>query len=184
MKFNPRDLLAIPNMLSVVRLILVPIFISMYINANSVQDYRMAGAVILFSGLTDLLDGFIARKWNQITDLGKLLDPVADKITQAAVVICLMLRFDYMWIIVIFFMLKELSMLMWNIILFRQDKRLDGALWYGKVSTAVFYACMIILVGFPSISTGLASTLMIITGFFLLLSFIMYTKKFLTMYQN
>lgn len=184
MKFNPKDFLAIPNILSVIRLILVPVFISMYINADSIQDYRMAGAVILFSGLTDLLDGFIARKWNQITDLGKLLDPVADKITQAAVIICLMLRFDYMWIIVVFFMLKELSMLMWNIILFRQNKRLDGALWYGKVSTAVFYACMIILVAFPDVSLGFANTLMIITGFFLLLSFIMYTKKFLTMYQS
>lgn len=184
MKFNPRDLLAIPNILSVVRLILVPVFISMYINANSIQDYRIAGAVILFSGLTDLLDGYIARKWNQITDLGKLLDPVADKITQAAVVICLMLRFRYMWLIVVFFIVKELSMLIWNIILFRQKKRLDGALWYGKVSTAVFYACMIILVAFPDISVGLASALMIITGFFLLLSFVMYTKKFLSMYHN
>lgn len=184
MKFKWTDLFAIPNVLSFFRLILVPVFIVLYIHAGSIQDYRVAGAIVLFSGLTDLLDGLIARKFNQITDLGKILDPIADKITQAAVVFCLMLRFKYMWLIVILFVAKELSMLVWNIILFKDNKRLDGALWYGKVSTAVFYASTIILVAFPDISIVWANSLMGITGLFLLLSFVMYTKKFVQMYRQ
>lgn len=184
MTFNRKELFSIPNILSIIRLILVPVFVLMYINAESTQDYRLAGAVILFSGVTDLLDGVIARKLNQITDLGKLLDPVADKITQTAIVFCLMLRFQYMWLIVILFLVKEFSMLMWNIILIKQNKKLDGALWYGKVSTAVFYACMTILVAFPDVSSLFANILMAVTGFFLLLSFVMYTKTFVAMYRQ
>lgn len=184
MKFNYKELGSIPNLLSIMRLLLVPVFISLYLNAESVRDYRIAGAIILLSGFTDLLDGVIARRWNQITDLGKLLDPVADKITQAAIVFCLMLRFPYMWIIVILFVVKESSMLIWNLVLIRQDKKLDGALWYGKVSTAVFYACMFLLITFPDISALWANILMSITGFFLLLSFIMYTKIFVNMYKK
>lgn len=184
MKFNYKELGSIPNILSLVRLILVPVFISMYLNADTIRDYRIAGAIILLSGFTDLLDGVIARRWNQVTDLGKLLDPVADKITQAAIVFCLMLRFQYMWMIVVLFVVKEGSMLIWNLVLIRQDKKLDGALWYGKVSTAVFYACMFILIAFPEIHILWANTLMLITGFFLLLSFVMYTKIFIAMYRE
>ncbi|MBM6613956.1 CDP-alcohol phosphatidyltransferase family protein [Desemzia sp. RIT804] len=184
MAYNRKEIFTIPNILSIVRLILVPVFVSFYLNAASAQDYRIAGIIILFSGITDLVDGIIARKFNQITDIGKLLDPVADKVTQAAIVFCLMVRFQYMWIIVVLFLVKELSMLIWNIVLIKKNKKLDGALWYGKVSTAVFYACMTIMVAFPTISDAVANGLMAITGFFLFLSFILYTKIFVQMHQS
>lgn len=184
MTYKRKEIFTIPNILSIVRLVLVPVFVSFYLNAESIKDYRIAGAIILFSGITDLVDGVIARKFNQITDLGKLLDPVADKVTQAAIIFCLMVRFRYMWIIVVLFLVKEFSMLVWNIVLIKKNKKLDGALWYGKVSTAVFYACMTIMVGFPTISDVVANLLMAITGFFLLLSFILYTNIFVRMYQS
>ncbi|MFL2100734.1 CDP-alcohol phosphatidyltransferase family protein [Desemzia sp. FAM 23989] len=184
MAHKGKEIFTIPNILSIIRLILVPVFVSFYVNADSIQDYRIAGLIILFSGITDLVDGIIARKFNQITDIGKLLDPVADKVTQAAILFCLMVRFQYMWIIVILFLVKELSMLFWNIVLIKKNKKLDGALWYGKVSTAVFYTCMTIMVAFPMISDAIANGLMLITGFFLLLSFMLYTKIFVYMYQS
>lgn len=184
MTFKWKEIWTIPNILSIIRLMLVPVFISYYLNAESMNDYRIAGLVILFSGITDLVDGIIARKFDQITDLGKLIDPIADKITQAAIVFCLMVRYEYMWIIVFLFVIKELSMLVWNIVLIKQNKKLDGALWYGKISTAVFYACMTILVAFPDVGTIVANSLMIITVFFLLLSFILYTKIFVQMYRT
>lgn len=184
MTFKWKEIWTIPNLLSIIRLILVPVFISYYLNAETINDYRIAGLIILFSGVTDLIDGIIARKFNQITDLGKLIDPVADKVTQAAIVFCLMVRYEYMWIIVLLFVIKELSMLAWNIVLIKKHKKLDGALWYGKVSTAVFYACMTILVAFPDLSAAFANSLMLITGFFLLLSFVLYTKIFLHMHRT
>lgn len=184
MKFNYKELGSIPNILSIVRVIMIPVFITMYLNAETVRDYRVAGVVILLSGFTDLLDGVIARKYNQITELGKLLDPLADKMTQAAIVFCLMLRFQYMWMIVVLFVVKETSMLIWNLVLIRQEKKLDGALWYGKVSTAVFYACMFLVITFPNIHPLWANSLMLVTGFFLFLSFTMYTKIFISMYRE
>lgn len=184
MTYKPKEIFTIPNILSIIRIMLVPVFISFYLNATSIQDYRIAGMIILFSGITDLIDGMIARKFNQITDIGKLLDPVADKITQAAIIFCLTVRFKYMLFIVVLFLVKEFSMLVWNIILLKKNKKLDGALWYGKVSTAVFYVCMTVMVTFPTISEAVANGLMVVTGFFLLVSFISYTKIFMEMNQS
>lgn len=184
MKITARDFFTIPNSLSYIRLLLIPVFMIQYLTAAETKDYYLAGIIVVFSGLTDLLDGMIARKLNQITELGKLLDPVADKLTQVAVIICLMSRYEMMWIIVLLFVAKELFMAINDIILYRQGKKLDGAKWFGKTSTAVFYACMTFLVAFPSIQAATVASLMIITGFFLTLSFVLYGREFFKMYQK
>lgn len=184
MKLHVKDFITLPNILSYIRLLLIPVFMTQYLTAAENKDYYLAGLIVVFSGLTDLLDGLIARKFNQITDLGKLLDPVADKLTQIAVIICLIFRYEKMWIIVSLFIVKELFMAVNNIVLYRQGKRLDGAKWFGKISTAIFYACMTFLVAFPSIQPTTAAILMIITGFFLALSFVLYGCEFFKMYQH
>lgn len=184
MKFSIKDFFTVPNILSYIRIILIPIFTIQYLTATKTNDYYLASTIIVFSGLTDLLDGLIARKLNQITELGKLLDPVADKLTQIAVIVCLMARFEKMWIIVLLFIAKESFMAINNIVLYRKGKKLDGAKWFGKIATAVFYACMTFLVAFPSIHATTAASLMIITGFFLALSFILYGREFFKMYQK
>lgn len=184
MKLSVKDFFTIPNILSYIRMILIPIFMIQYLTATETKDYYLAGMIIVFSGLTDLLDGLIARKLNQITELGKLLDPVADKLTQVAVIICLMARFEKMWLIVLLFIAKESFMAINNLVLYRQGKKLDGAKWFGKISTAAFYACMTFLVAFPLIQATTAASLMIITGFFLAMSFILYGREFFKMYQK
>lgn len=184
MKLQAKDFLTIPNILSYVRLMLIPVFMLQYLTAKDIGDYYIAGIIIVFSGLTDLLDGYIARKFNQITELGKLLDPIADKLTQVAVIICLLVHYEKMWIIITLFVAKELFMAVNDFLLYRQGKKLDGAKWFGKVSTAVFYACMTFLVAFPSIQATTANSLMIVTGFFLTLSFVLYGREFFTMYQK
>lgn len=184
MIFKNKEWFTIPNILSCGRIILIPIFIFTYINAIQSGDYYAPGLIIILSGITDLLDGFIARKFNQITELGKVLDPIADKLTQGAIVFTLMFRYRKMWILVALFMVKELSMAINSFILFRRGKKLDGSLWYGKLSTAVFYTTMTILILFPRISLDMANYLMGITGIFLLLSFVMYTRVFLNMYHS
>lgn len=174
--------LTIPNLLSLFRIMLIPLFVYSYLTANSQEDYFVSSAIIVFSGLTDLLDGVIARKYNQITELGKVLDPAADKLTQAALAFCLIVTWEYMWIMVLIFLIKEISLIINNVLLLRKNKKIDGAQWYGKVSTFVFYGCTILLVAFPGMNTGLANTLMAVTAAFLLLSFVLYTRLFIKMY--
>ena len=97
--------LTIPNLLSCVRLLLIPVMMWLYLVKAA---YGMAFLVLLLSAATDIADGIIARKWDQISDLGKVLDPVADKLTQVAALACLVSRFPYMWLPLAMLMGKEL----------------------------------------------------------------------------
>lgn len=171
--------LAIPNLISLFRLALIPYFIYYYLNAQTEAQYNWAAFIVLFSGFTDYLDGVIARKFDMITDLGKVLDPFADKLTQLAIVICLVMTWEYMWILVILFVFKEISLLICNIVLYKHGKVMDGALWYGKVSTFTFYGCALFLVAFPNMNQTTANVLMIITGAMLVMAYVMYTRWFI-----
>lgn len=184
MKVTAKEVFSIPNILSYIRILLIPVFLYLYINATESKDYYVAGLIIIISALTDLFDGLIARKFNQITEFGKIVDPVADKLTQIAIVIALMFRYHYMWILVLLFIIKELFMGINGLILLRKGKKLDGAKWFGKVSTAVFYIAMGVLITFPSLHPNIATLLMIITGGFLTLSFVLYLPEYLKMYRS
>ncbi len=182
MQLHMKEIFSIPNILSYIRLLLIPVFVYLFLTATETEDYYVVGLIILLSGITDLFDGMIARKFNQITELGKIVDPVADKLTQAAVVACLMFRYSYMWIIVALFVVKELFMGINGLILLKRGKKLDGAKWFGKLSTAVFYVAMGILITFPALDASFVSLLMIVTGIFLALSFIMYIPEYIKLY--
>ena len=173
-----------PNILCYIRILLIPAFIYIYVNAKDTVDYYLAAIIILLSGLTDFCYGFIARKFNQVTELGKLIDPVADKLTQAAIIIALMFKFKWMFFLVVLFVIKELSMLINGIILLRKGKKLDGAMWFGKVSTAVFYFSTFIIISFPMLNSMVVNILMVISAFFMALSFIMYMIEYVKMYKD
>ncbi|KKE77655.1 CDP-alcohol phosphatidyltransferase family protein [Oceanobacillus caeni] len=183
MKLTKREWLTIPNILSCIRILLIPFFIYIYFSATETNDYYIAAFIIFLSGLTDLLDGFIARKFNQITELGKTLDPIADKLTQAAIVICLVFHYPYMWILVLLVVLKELFMGINGLILLKKGKKLDGSKWFGKVSTTVFYVAMGLFIAFPELNLQVAAILVITTGIFLTISFIMYALEFIHLYR-
>ena len=109
--------MTIPNILSCFRIILIPVFIVCYLNTPAEGIAIWPVLVLLFSGLTDVLDGFIARHFNMISDLGKMLDPVADKLTQAAVIGCLTVRFPELLILFIVYVIKEISILSGGLIM-------------------------------------------------------------------
>ena len=92
-----KNIFTIPNILSIFRLLLLPVIVYTYMNQ---KDYVLTGVLLLVSGITDLLDGYIARTFHMISDLGKILDPVADKATQAVVLLCLITRFR--WLVIPF----------------------------------------------------------------------------------
>lgn len=145
------------------------------------SDYYVAAGIIILSGLTDFLDGFIARRFNQVTELGKAIDPIADKLTQAAIAFVLVSRFEWMIVLLIVFVIKEVTMAVACLILLREGKKLDGALWYGKISTAVFYFTMIILIAIPSLNIIVVNTFIAVATVMLLFAFLMYMPIFIRM---
>lgn len=178
------DWFTIPNILSYLRIAMLPLYVYLYFNAEVVTDYYQAALVIVLSGLTDFLDGIIARNTGQITDLGKVLDPIADKLTQIVVVGAMALKRPYIMPLLILFIVKELYLLINNLILYKKDIMMDGAMWFGKIATAVFYICMFILIIFPYLSKSKSLPLIYITAVFQIISFCGYARWFLNVFRK
>ena len=184
-----KDIFTIPNILSYFRIALIPVFIILFINAyarNGVGYHIAAVVTLLVSGLTDMLDGKIARKFNQITELGKIVDPLADYLTQFAVVVCLAIEYKLLIFVIVLLVVKELSMAILGVFFLRKGKKLKGAYWYGKVSTVVFYAVMFALLAVPyaKMPFALSTVLIIISGAWMLFSFVMYVRQYVKMWQD
>lgn len=135
-------ILTVPNAMSALRILIVPVFAALYLKGH----VAAAVGVLLFSGLTDMLDGLIARRFNQITELGKMLDPFADKLTQGVVALCIAIRFPSIRPLLALFILKELLMLGCALVLLKKHKRPCAARWYGKAATVMFYVSVSVIV--------------------------------------
>lgn len=178
------DWFTIPNILSYIRILILPVYIYMFLKAETINDYYFSALILVASGITDALDGFIARKTGQITELGKILDPVADKLTQVAVVGAMVFQRPYIFFLLIIFILKELFLLINNIILYRKNIVMDGAMWFGKIATAVFYICTFALVVFPDIQKSTSLMLINTTAIFQILSLFGYSHWFTKKYRG
>ncbi|HIV93545.1 MAG TPA: CDP-alcohol phosphatidyltransferase family protein [Candidatus Eisenbergiella stercoravium] len=179
-----REIFSIPNLMGYFRILLIPLFSWMYCTADSTGDYYAAAVVVGISGLTDMFDGKIARRFNMITELGKFIDPLADKLTQAALLICLAVRYPLMRAVLVLFVIKEGFMVVMGALLLPRGKKLDGAMWFGKVCTAVLYAVLFLLLLLPGIGTAAADVLIAVCGVFLLFSFLMYIPVFRRMWKE
>ena len=107
MRIKKEDWFTIPNIMGYIRILLIPVFAWVYLHAESQSDYYIAAGIIGLSGLTDLFDGKIARKFNMVTELGKFLDPLADKLTLGVLILCMSTRFNGMKALIILFLIKE-----------------------------------------------------------------------------
>ena len=119
-----------------------------------------------------------------ITELGKFIDPLADKLTQAALLICLAIRYPLMRAVLVLFVIKEGFMAVMGAMLLPRGKKLDGAMWFGKVCTAVLYAVLFLLLLLPGIGTAAADVLIAVCGIFLLFSSLMYIPVFRRMWKE
>ena len=146
----------VPNWLSFARIIIVPIFAYLFLNDGIKNNVIWAVFVLALSGLSDFLDGKIARRFNQISDLGKVLDPVADKLTQITIAVLLYIKFSsssesliktFSWIFLVF-IIKEFVMVLFGGIMIAIGLRPSAAEIYGKAATFVFYFVMIALFAF------------------------------------
>lgn len=176
-----REVFTVPNILSYFRLLLIPLFVYWYLTAQTAQQFFRAAAALGISGLTDLFDGKIARRFNQITELGIVLDPIADKLTEGAVVLCLATRYVWMWLLVALYVVKEGFMAVAGIVLLRRGKKLNGAKWFGKVCTFVFYIITVLLILWVDIPFAAANALIFLCGGVMAFTLAMYVPVFLQM---
>lgn len=170
----------IPNVLSLVRIVLLPVFAVLYLKSDTNPSFFWwAGGILVLSGLTDLFDGVIARRFNQISDAGKLLDPLADKLTQLTVLVCLATQYvELMWLMVVC-LAKEVAQVIGGLLLLHRGDTVRASQWFGKVSTFVFYGSMAAIVLFPDMPGWLLIGLVVLVALVMLFAFLGYLKTFL-----
>ena len=174
-----KEIFTIPNLLSFFRLILIPVYMVIYLRAQDVRDYFTAGTILAISCLTDMVDGKIARKFNMITTFGKFLDPLADKLTQFSLLLCLAVRYPVLWAVFALFVLKELFQLFAGILTARHGYILKGALISGKVCTTVLFVSLVSMVLFHNMDSSIVSTIAMVDGVFLMVAFADYFITYL-----
>lgn len=168
----------IPNALSILRIILIVPFVILFVHDQVYQ----AAVVLVISGLSDMFDGMIARKFNQFTELGQMLDPLSDKLTQGAVAVCLALEQPVLVPLLAIFIVKEVLMLSAGFVLIKRGKKPGGAKWYGKVATTMFYVSFTVIVALKGIWNieimPLTVTLLSVTAALMIYAFVQYAKVF------
>ena len=138
---NKDKLKNIPNMLSVLRIILVFVYIAVFFFSNKF----VAAGVFLIAGITDIIDGYLARKNNWVTDAGKILDPIADKFMQCAVLVCMTLANMVPLWFSLPYILKEALMLLGGLFMLKRRKVRVVSNVFGKIAAVLFYAVIILV---------------------------------------
>lgn len=146
-----QEIFTIPNILSMIRLMMIPIYTDIYLHASQPRDFLLAGSILAVSCITDGLDGYIARRFRMCSMLGKMLDPLADKLTQIALTLCLCHRYPVMIPVLALLILKEVLQLVGMGILVSRGICLPGPMPAGKLCTGIFFISLIILVLFSGI---------------------------------
>ncbi len=169
-----KELFTIPNLFSAFRLLLIPVYMYIYLNATTPTHYYVAAAILAVSCLTDMIDGKIARKFNMISTFGKFLDPLADKATQFTLIVCLAIRYPVLWYLVGLFFIKEIFQLVAAAVTFRKGKMLKGALISGKVCTTILFVSLILMVMFPTFSETTVTVIACVDAVVIIIAFIEY----------
>lgn len=166
-----RDWKTIPNFLSYFRLLLIPVFVIMYVVRK-----RYAPAVLLMavSWITDVADGFIARRFNMVTEFGKLLDPIADKLTQLAVLLCLSSRYTAVICFLAVFVVAEIAVITVGILMLKQFDRMNSAKWHGKIATFFIEFSAAILVLWSEIPLAFVHAIVMVNSVIVIFSSVMY----------
>ena len=174
-------IITIPNILSFFRLCLIPVIVWLY---TVKQNYLWTLLILLFSAVTDIVDGIIARKCNMISDFGKAFDPVDDKLTQMAMLFCLVSRFPYMMIPFVLLVVKEVFTGITALITIKRTNTVKGAVWHGKLTTIALYSMMAIHLLWYNIPSTVSLILVGICIGIMLMSFILYTIQNIKAIKN
>ena len=176
-----KQIFTIPNFLSFLRLCMIPLIIWLYC---AQKNYVLTAVVLVLSGLTDTVDGFIARRFNMVTDLGKALDPIADKLTQASVMFCLLTRFQMMLVPLLLLIFKEVCNGIMSLFVIKKTGKVCGADWHGKVCTWLLYAMMFLHIVWFDIPREWSTVLISICVIMMTVSFALYMVRNYKMLTN
>lgn len=163
-------ILTIPNLLSLLRLCLIPLLMWLYLEK---QAYLWTAAVVALSGATDIVDGIIARKFNMISDLGKALDPVADKLTQIAMLYCLATTHPEIWFLLLLLVVKKVITGTMSLYSIKKTGEVRGADWHGKITTVLLYALILDRI-IPGLLSGI---LTILCAVMMVFSMVLYWQR-------
>ena len=183
-KFKKKELLSVPNCMGYFRILLIPVFCVVYLRADTPGEKYLAAAILLISTVTDFLDGKIARHFHMITEFGKFLDPVADKLTHAAVALCLAFHYPLMRWLIFLMVIKEGFMAVmgaWNL---KHGQKLNGAKWFGKVCTATLFLLLLVLVVFPWIPRKTEDFFILAEMVIMFLTLILYIPEFQKLHKK
>lgn len=169
-----RRYLTLPNLLSLLRILLIPLIVWAY---TARGDRLLTVGLLFLSGLTDVVDGWIARHFGQVSDLGKVLDPVADKLTQTAMLICLFARYPLMLLPLLLLVVKEFAATVLGLWVIRRTGQVNGAEWHGKAATVLLYSMMGLHLLFGGMPRWLSHGMILLTAGMVLYSGICYTLR-------
>lgn len=179
-KARKEDLFKIPNILCYIRILLVPLFVYLYLN-----DYYWQSAVIVIAAaLTDIADGYIARHFHMITDWGKFIDPVADKLMQFSMLFVIVMHQPLFLILIIEYAVKEIILLIIGLFIYHKGYNLNGANWAGKACTVVFDTTMLIFIFFPGLPKTAAIFFICLVSVFLIIAFCSYLNAYIKLYKE
>ena len=173
-----KDCFTIPNLLSAFRLLLIPVYVVIYLQAQEALDYVLSASILAVSCLTDMIDGQIARRYNMISTIGKFLDPLADKATQFTLIVCLAVTHPLLWSLAILMVIKEGFQFFAGLVFFRKGKMLKGALFSGKVCTVILFISLILMVLLPDMGVLAVTIITTIDIGFMLYAFISYIMTY------
>ncbi len=177
-----REYFSIPNLMGYFRIALVVVYMVFFYNSLNGGLYWPVIATIVLSGITDFFDGKIARKFDMVTEWGKMLDPIADKITIGAIILSLSFKYKIVIAMVIFYIIKEGFMGIAGLYSIKKGHKIEGAMWYGKVCTFSTYVILIVLLLFPDMPGRIVDILIIVNMVimaFTLVSYVFYYEKLL-----
>lgn len=162
----------IPNLLSLCRLLMIPVLVWLYYFKN---NYKATLILLVVSGMTDIIDGFIARRFNMVSNFGKVFDPIADKLTQAVMLFCLVTRFSFMLLPFVVLVIKETVAAVVGIITIKSSGKVNSAKWHGKVATASLYTLIGVHILWYEIPVSVSFVFISITTALMLFSSVAYT---------
>lgn len=167
-------IVTIPNLLSLLRLLLIPVILWLYVGKG---NSLWTTVVLALSGMTDIVDGIIARRFGMISDFGKAFDPVADKLTQIAVLFCLVTRFPWMLLPLVILVIKEIFAAVTGLLVIRKTGIVPAAVWHGKAATACLCGMMLIHLLWADIPAAVSGGLVGICTVMVLVSALGYGSK-------
>ena len=176
MPFKDRkQIWSIPNLLSMFRILLIPLMVALYWKGRTIAALIVFGV----SAASDIADGQIARRFNMVTDLGKMLDPLADKLTQGAAAICVGRTHPQAFLLFGFMAVKELTQAAIGARVIRETGHVFSAKWFGKLCTVITTASIMAMFAFPQLPERAVNALLILCAVMMLCSMALYIDHFM-----